>query len=369
MTPIPWRSIQLRVTLFTLGIFLLSIWSLSFFASRMLRDDMQAILGAQQFSTVSVVAAELNQQIENRLEALKQVASSMDSATLADTAAMQALLEKQVVFQYLFNAGAFVTRADGVPIADVPVSANRLGRNVAERDYVIAALQEGRTTVGKPVLGKSLGTPVVSMATPIRNQQGQAIGVLVGVTSLNAPNFLDKVTAHRYGKSGDYFIASLRHRLNVTSSDKTRVMQALPPVGKSPEVDRFVEGFEGTSRYVGQTGVEILVSVKGIPAADWAMVATLPTAEAFAPIQALQQRVLWATVVLTLLAGAVTWWLTWQMLRRQFAPVMAATRSLTAQVDSGQLADALPVARNDEIGELIGGFNRMLAVLGQRSRA
>jgi HAMP domain-containing protein len=79
--------------------------------------------------------------------------------------------------------------------------------------------------------------------------------------------------------------------------------------------------------------------------------------------------VLWATVLLTLLAGVVTWWLTWQMLRRQFAPVMAATRSLTAQVDSGQLADALPVARNDEIGELIGGFNRMLAVLGQRSRA
>jgi PAS domain S-box-containing protein len=369
MTPIPWRSIQLRVTLFTLGIFLLSIWSLSFFASRLLRDDMQAIVGTQQFSTVTTIAAELNQQIEDRLRALQDVATSIDTETLANTGALQAQLERQVVFQRMFNAGFFVTRTDGVPVADVPISAKRYGLSVAERDYVIAALQQDRTTVGKPVLGESLGTPAFSMAAPIHNPLGQVIGVVVGVTNLNAPSFLDKVTGNRYGKSGDYFIAALQHRLNVTSSDKTRVMQPLPPVGVNPYVDRFVDGYEGTVHYVDQRGVEILVSVKGIPAAGWAMVATLPTAEAFAPIQALQQRVLWATVLLTLLAGAVTWWVTWRMLRHQFAPVLAATRSLTLQTQAGALIESLPVAGDDEIGELIGGFNRMLAMLGQRSRA
>lgn len=369
MTLIPWRSIQLRVTLFTLGIFLLSIWLLSFFANRMLRDDLQSILGAQQFSTVTIIAAEINQQIEDRLRALEAVADGIDAAALNDAQVLQTLLERQIVFQRLFNAGAFVTRADGIVVADVPVSANRLGRGAAERDYAIAALQEGRTTVGKPVFGEILGTPVFSMATPIRDGKGQAIGVLVGVTNLSAPNFLNKVTDNRYGKSGDYFIASLQHRLNVTSSDKKRVMQPLPPVGVNPYVDRFVQGHEGTVRYVDQRGVEILVSVKGIPAAGWAMVATLPTAEAFAPVQALQQRVLWATVLLTLLAGSVTWWVTWRMLKRQLAPMLAATRSLTLQTDAGLVVHPLPVAREDEIGDLIGGFNRMLEALGQRSRA
>ncbi|MBK9346150.1 MAG: EAL domain-containing protein [Burkholderiales bacterium] len=369
MTPIPWRSIQLRVTLFTLGIFLLSIWSLSFFASRLLRDDMQAIVGTQQFSTVTIMAAELNQQLQDRLKSLEDVAASISPATLANATALQTQLEQQVVFQHLFNAGFFVTRTDGIPIADVPVAAKRLGLGVAERDYMVAALQEGRSSVGKPVIGKSLGTPVFSMAAPIRNAHGHVIGVVVGVTNLNAPNFLDQVTGNRYGKSGDYFVASLPHRLNVTSSDKKRVMQALPPVGANPHVDRFVDGYEGTARYVDQRGVEILVSVKGIPAAKWAMVATLPTAEAFAPIAAMQQRVLWATVLLTVLAGAVTWWLTWRMLRLQLAPVLAATRSLAAQADAGQLVQALPVSQNNEIGELIGGFNRMLQTLSQRSRA
>ncbi len=369
MTLIPRRSIQLRVTLFTLGVFLLSIWSLSFFANRMLRDDLQTILGAQQFSTVTIIAAEVNQQIEDRLRALEAVASSIDAAKLADARALQAFLETQKVFQQHFNAGAFVTRADGIPIADVPVSANRLGRGVAERDYVIAALRDGRATVGKPVLGKSLDTPTFSMAAPIRDRTGQAIGVLVGVTSLNAQSFLDEVTDHRYGKSGDYFIASLTHRMNVTSSDKKRVMQPLPPVGVNPYVDRFVQGYEGTVRYVDQRGIEILVSVKGIPAANWAMVATLPTLEAFAPVQALQLHVLWVTLALTLLAGSVTWWVTWRMLKRQLAPMLSATRALALQSETGLMDQPLPVARDDEVGELIGGFNRLLGALGQRSRA
>ncbi len=41
----PWRSLKTRVTLFTLAIFLASIWSLAFYASRMLRAEMQRLLG------------------------------------------------------------------------------------------------------------------------------------------------------------------------------------------------------------------------------------------------------------------------------------------------------------------------------------
>lgn len=363
-----WRSIQVRVTLFTLGVFLVSVWSLSLVANRMLRDDMQAIVGAQQLSTVTTLAAELNHQIEDRLQALQDVANGIDSATLASTSALQARLEILVALQRMFNAGVFITRLDGVPVADAPVSANRLGRGVAERDYMIAALQEGRASVGKPVLGKVLGTPVFSMAAPIRDAQGKPVGVVVGVVDLSRPSFLENVTREGYGATGDYFVASLPHRINVTSSDKRRVMQPLPPVGTNPHVDRFVAGYEGTARYVDQRGVEILVSVKGIPAAQWAMVATLPTAEAFAPIAALQQRVLGAAVLFSLLAGVGIGWLAWRLLKRQLTPVVDATHLLAAQADAGEVVRPLPVTSQDEVGALINSFNRLLASLSQRSR-
>ena len=40
-----WRSLKTRVTLLTLGIFLLSLWLLAFYISRIQRDDMQRLLG------------------------------------------------------------------------------------------------------------------------------------------------------------------------------------------------------------------------------------------------------------------------------------------------------------------------------------
>ena len=80
-------------------------------------------------------------------------------------------------------------------------------------------------------------------------------------------------------------------------------------------MDRFVSGFEGTDRYVDQRGIEIMVSVKGIPAAHWAMVATLPTAEALPPSKACSaccgRRCCLA------LAGVLIGWLVWRLLKRQ----------------------------------------------------
>ena len=51
-----WRSLSTKITLAALGIFLAGIWSLSFYAGQILRKDMEARLGEQQFATVSLVA-------------------------------------------------------------------------------------------------------------------------------------------------------------------------------------------------------------------------------------------------------------------------------------------------------------------------
>ena len=65
-----WRSLKTRVTLTTLAIFLIGISSLAFYASRMLREDMQRLLGEQQFSAVSLIASEVNDDLDDRLKAL-----------------------------------------------------------------------------------------------------------------------------------------------------------------------------------------------------------------------------------------------------------------------------------------------------------
>ena len=362
-----WRSLKTRVTFFTLAIFLISVWSLFFYASRMLREDMQRLLSDQQFSAVSVLAAEMNQSLEDRMGALQGVASSIGQ--VADAAALQARLERSHIVQQLFNGGAFVVRPDGMAVASVPLSADRVGLNYLDRDYILTTLAEDKAMIGKPVVGKALKAPLFVIATPVRDTRGKVIGVLVGAVDLSKPNFLDKVTENRYGKTGDYFIASLRHRLNITTSDKSRIMEPLPAPGINPLIDRFVQGYEGSVRYVNQHGVDMLVSVKGVPVAEWAIVATLPADEAFAPVLEMQRRMLLATVFVTLLLGVLAWVMVRWVLKRQLSPMLAATQTLSALSDSNLPPQALLITSQDEIGELIAGFNRLLETLRQREEA
>ena len=357
-------SLKTRVTFFTVAIFLLGIWLLAFYASRMLRQDMERLLGEQQFSTVSFMAAEIDHELTDRLGVLENVAGIVSPAVLENTAALQTLLEQRLILRGVFNGGVLAYRLDGTAIAEVPLSAGRIGVNDIDRDYIATALKEGKSMIGRPVVGKKLLVPVFGMAVPIRDTQGKVIGALAGVTNLEKLNFLDKITATRYGKTGGYLLVAPQNRQIVAATDKSRIIATLPVHGVNPMIDGFIHG-EGSAVGVNPLGVEVLASHIETSAAGWHMVAELPTAEAFAPIRAMQQRMLLAAIFLTLLAGILTWW----MLRHQFSPMLAAMKQLANMSDENQQLRALPITRRDEIGHLIGGFNRLLKILGQREDA
>src|SRR5450759_5348088 len=93
------HSLRRRITLSTLLIFLASIWALSYYASRMLREDMERMLADQQSSTVSYVAGDLNDSLEERVLALEKVARLIDAAMLAHPAALQQMLANRLILQ------------------------------------------------------------------------------------------------------------------------------------------------------------------------------------------------------------------------------------------------------------------------------
>ena len=361
-----WQSLKTRVTLFTLVIFLIGFWSLAFYASRMLREDMLRQMGEQQFSTVSLLASNVNEQLEIRLQALESVAAAITPALLENRATLQILLEQRLVLGLLFNGGTIAVGPDGTTIADVPLSAGRIGVNYMDREHIAAALKEGKSGISRPVKGRKLPAPVFSTAVPIRDAQDKVIGALVGTTDLSRPNFLDKITESKYGKTGGYVVIAPRHGITVTATDKTLIMRPNPAPGINPLFDRYVQGFEGYGSTVDSRGLEVLSSAKQIPVADWLLVGRIPAEEAFAPIRAMQQRVLLAAIVLTLLAGGLIGWITLRMLKRQFLPMIAATKVLTNLSETNQPPQFLPITTQDEIGDLIAGFNRLLETLRQR---
>jgi diguanylate cyclase (GGDEF)-like protein/PAS domain S-box-containing protein len=191
------------------------------------------------------------------------------------------------------------------------------------------------------------------------------VGTLVGTINLGKPNFLDKIAQGQYGKTGGYLLNAPQHRLIVTASDKTRIMQPIPATGINTMLDRYMLGYEGYGIAVNARGVEELNAAKAIPVAGWFLAVVMPTAEAFAPIATMQQHMLWATVLLTMLCGALTWW----MLQRQLAPLLQTARTLSFLTTRKLPTQPLPISRQDEIGAMVGSFNHLLETLDKREAA
>jgi diguanylate cyclase (GGDEF)-like protein/PAS domain S-box-containing protein len=356
-----WRSLKTRVTAFTLAIFLISIWLLAFYTSGMLRQDIERMLGEQQFSTASFIAAVVDQELIERLRALEKISALVGPAVSGNPDALQGALENYPLLQNLFNAGVVAYQRNGTAIAEVSLSSGRLGTSYIEGDAAANAIKKGKSTIGHPVMDRILQAPVVNMAVPLRDSQGQVIGALAGIINLGQPNFLDKIAEGRFGKTGYYLLSATQHRLVIASSDKRQIMQPLPAPGTSALFDRYDQGYEG----YGMTtlrDVEILTAAKRIPVADWFIGVGLPAAEAMAPIHVMQRRMLLATVLLTLLAGSLTWWI----VRRQLSPLLAAATTLTDTSQANRQLQPLAVTSQDEIGELINGFNCQLEAVGQR---
>ncbi len=359
------HSLKTRVTLFTLGIFVLGLWSLSLFASRELRTDLQQMLSQQQVSAATVLANEVHHELSDRLALLDKLAAHFDEPLMAATDALQTHLQVQLALDNTFNGGVMVLNPMGQTVAELPPGTGRIGLNFMDRDYARAALLQGLPAYGSPVAGRTLKEPLISMAVPIRNAQGQVLGALVGITDLSRASFLDMIAQGHYGATGNYLLIDPQQRRIITASDHSRMLEQLPPPGEHATIDRFLSGFEGTALLRNPHGVDVLATTKTIAATGWIVAVVLPIEEAFAPIRTMQQRMRVATLLLTVLATLLTWW----MVRRQLNPVETTIRALAQRSTAWQNLQPLAVARQDEIGELIGSFNTLLATIAAQQNA
>jgi PAS domain S-box-containing protein len=358
------RSLTTRVTLFTLAILVLGVATVTLWTGHLLRHDIQALLEQQQFSTATILAAEINHELADRKRAVERVAAGVSPVLLADAPALQQHLQKQRELQAMFNAGTFVTSSEGTAVVSLPSASPRVGVNYMALDFVTAALINDKATIGKPVFGQPHKPPWVSMAAPIHNPSGQVIGALVGVINLGETNFLHNIIGKPYGTSGGFMLVDQANRLIVTHTDPQRALQTLPDLGVDALTDKFVAGFEGSGVATNLQGQQVLVAAKNIPVANWYLAVDLPTLEAFSPMNALQQRLWGAIALLTLLTASLTWW----MLRRQLLPMVRTAAALAAWPSNSPFPAQLPVAVDDEIGQLIAGFNQLLNTLQQREQ-
>ena len=354
------QSLKSRVTLLTIFIVVAGFLTLASYVKGMIRDELILYTGAQQRSALKLLDAEVSRVLQDRIESLSILASELAPVPLQDKAGLKNLLRTRSFLERQFNAGVSIWNAQGVLLAS---NGNYWERSVVTQD-LSRFLQAGQPGVGRMNLLTDPRTASFAMYVPIRDPGGTVIGAVAGSIRLDKPNFLSTLASHRYGKTGNFFLIDASQRLIIATSDESRLLETLPSRGVSPWIDRFVDGFEGTARVVNPHGVEVLVSVEQIPLAHWYASVTLAPDEVFELFDIVQPRSRLAALVLL----SVLLTLIWLMVRLQLSPMTTAVRMLEGFVRKNQPPQALPVVRQDEVGQLVSGFNQLLESLVQQKK-
>ncbi len=353
------RSLPVRIAVGMLGTALAILWIGVLSLSEMLRRDMEASISAQQYSTVSLIAAEIDRSLRERRDVVDSIAQSTHPGQLGHPDYAQTALEQRRLPESIFNWGVIITNRQGIAIASVPVDLNRRGIDFSRYPGVAEALEKGEPSIVDPLFSEHSQQPVIAMLTPILGADRTVVGSVIGVTNLAKPNFFDEISSAKYGLTGDFLVTAPKSRIFVASSDKRRVMKAGPPPGLNPVYDRYIEGYEGSGVARSSRGVVELSSSRRIPTTGWLMQSVLPTEEAFAPIRAMQRHLVGVSLGLSLFAILFSlWWL-----RRQFQPLGEAVSTLRRMSERSIARSPLPVRRNDEIGQLAAAFNDLQEII------
>ena len=354
-------SLKARVTATVALVFIFSLATFTGVARKNIREDILALSSQQQIATATVAVAQLNQDFDDRLKGLAIAARIITQAKIDNPALLEAEMNRRPVLSLLFNDGLYIVRPDGTTITDQLQSSQPL----ADQASIQAVLSgQVKSIVGPPIADAEHQAPIFLMVTAISNEQGQIIGALVGATSLAKANFMDKVTNHKYGKTGGFIIVDPKHRIIVLATDKSRNLERSPP-DKIALIDKFLAGYEGASVGINPKGVEVLESSKSIPLAGWQLIVAMPTSEIFMPIRALNNfRFATSAIATLILMIALAWW----SLKKPFRPMAEAATTLAKWSEHPESfpEQGLPVDQHDEVGTLINAFNQLLTINRER---
>lgn len=337
---------------------------LVYFSTLALERNLMALLANQQTASVRHVAKDLEQNMRLRIDALQDVANKLPMDKGLDRRALAGFLGSRIAIYRFYANGVVVIGRDGYGIADHPQVVGRGDGDFRQMEYFQEVMKTGKPAIGKPRVGRFTREPGVGVAVPIKNAQGETIGVMVGFLSLLDKQLFDQAGA-KLGKTGTYTLVSSRDELIIAGSRKDHILKPMADVAPGALTELVFDGLDVTKIGNDLTGNPSLLSDAHILDGHWVLIGSLPVAEAFAPIRQLQTQIYSVAVVILVLVSA----LMWAVMRRQLGIVTRATLALEKMAQGSDALAPLPVKRRDEVGQMLHAFNALQAKIHDKDAA
>lgn len=352
------KSILFRLLLGTVAIILIGSVLRYVLLTRVLRDNLQALVASQQLALANYVAQDVDQRIRLRQSMLSNLAATMPRELLRHPQSLRNWLNERHAVLPLFTRGVIVFDPDRNMVVHEPTIPNHSRLNPHQTPEIMALLT-GQTGIGRPLRMPVTEQAVLPIAVQVRDADGTVHGTLIGLEALAAPAMFDALLHGRLGTAGGFLLISPRDAMFVAASDPAMVLKPTPAAGVNSLHDRAMAGYRGVGITTNAKGVEELSAISGVPSTGWFVVARVPTSEAFSTLSHVQAYVLRNSlivlVIALLLVTVIAWWL--------LKPLLDAARQAEHMTREDVPLEPLKVVRDDEVGHLTTAFNRLLLKL------
>jgi len=359
------NSIKFRLLVVGVILVVAGVASRIFILNPFVREQIYQLVAAQESTIANYVARDVDHSIRSRLALLGKYSEELTPGLVGQPERLQAWVKARQQINPLFD-GILVITPDGLDVlAEYPKVPGRETLDYAHSDWFLEAKLRNKPVMGKPMHGRVSGAPLIVMAAAVRDAAGNIVAVLCGASLLNSPGFLDGLQKIHFGVSGGFLLISPSDRMFVASTDPSMVMTATPPDGVDPLHDRAMKGFRGTGMTVNSRGVEEISTMVTVPSTGWFVVAGMPTEEAFRPAAVFREYTLKTGVIILIVMVSLITALLTILLR----PLVHAARAMRDMADGKRELSQLAIHRNDEVGDLLLGFNHLVEKLQDKEAA
>ena len=227
----------------------------------------------------------------------------------------------------------------------------------ADEDWWQAAWNngEGAVYIGDPEYDESAGITAVNMAVPVKDEEGEVVGVLR--TTVDIRVILDTVAEVQVGQTGHGMLVN-REGVVIADPNEEHIGTTLPESILNLGV--LAEKEAGWGETFDEEGKQAIIayakeSEEGIEQLNWTALVTIEIQEALAPVAASTRLAILSGLV-TALAAAGLAVLSARGLTDQIRHIM----DLFGQLGTGEFEARAEVTSSDELGTMATSLNAML---------
>ena len=233
-----------------------------------------------------------------------------------------------------------------------------IGTQIADREYFRTTVAQKKAVINREVLvGRTSGKSVIIISSPAYNRDGNIMGVIVA--TLWVRDLQNEVSQFSFGQTGNAGV--MTETGTVIAHPNLELVNKRANFSQLPIAQAMKQDQQGPlEAYRDETGVERIGGYATVPVVGWKVWTSRTTAEVHdIIIKSYLADIVWVVIALVL-ALAIGYYATQQIVR----PI-ADLRETATRIADGDLNSAAPEAGPKEIAELARSVNKMAQELAR----